>query len=238
MKYSSDISLTILYDNNVFNENLETSWGFSCFITGTDKTILFDTGSNPFFLLRNIQKLSINIKEIDLVFLSHMHWDHIGGLYAIIENNPDVCVFVLESFSKKFKENIKHLGVEIIEIKNPVKICNNVFSTGEMGISIKEQSLIVDTDEGLLIITGCAHPGVLNIIKHAKTIFKNDILMLAGGFHLENQKSIEKIVTNIRNSGIRYIAPCHCTGSFANELFEKEYGSNYIQTGLGKVIKL
>lgn len=232
------MNLKILFDNNSFREGLETSWGFSCLIEEKDKNILFDTGSNPFLLLRNIKRLKVNLKKIDIVFLSHMHWDHIGGLYAIIENNPDVCVFLLESFSKKFKENIKKFGIKIIEIKDSLEICKNVFSTGELGTSIKEQSLIIKTEKGLLIITGCAHPGVLKIIKQVKTIFRDEIFLLSGGFHLENQSNIKKIIANIKKSGVRYIAPCHCTGNLATILFEKEYGSNYIKTGAGKVIEL
>ncbi len=232
------MNIKILIDNNSFKEGLETSWGFSCLIEGKDKNILFDTGSNPFLLLRNIKRLKVNLKDIDIVFLSHMHWDHIGGLYAIIEKNPGARVFLLESFSKKFKENIEQFGVKIFGIKEPLKICKNVFSTGELGTSIKEQSLIIKTEKGLLIITGCAHPGVLRILKHVKNIFNNDIFLLFGGFHLENQSDVEKIIAYIKKSGVRYIAPCHCTGKLATELFEKEYGTNYIKTGVGKLIEL
>ncbi len=232
------MNIKILIDNNSFKEGLETSWGFSCLIEGKDKNILFDTGSNPFLLLRNIKRLKVNLKDIDIVFLSHMHWDHIGGLYAIIEKNPGVRVFLLESFSKKFKENIEQFGVKTVGIKDPLKICKNVFSTAELGTSIKEQSLIIKTEKGLLIITGCAHPGVLRILKHVKNIFNNDIFLLFGGFHLENQSDVEKIIADIKKSGVRYIAPCHCTGKLATELFEKEYGTNYIKTGVGKLIEL
>jgi len=60
-----------------------------------------------------------------------MHWDHTGGLYGILEDNAAVTVFLLESFSKRYKEDIKKFGAKIIETQKPIRICEQVFSTGE-----------------------------------------------------------------------------------------------------------
>jgi len=235
-----NIKITVLYDNNSYKAGLDASWGFSCFIEGTEKTFLFDTGNNPFLLLRNIKCLKINPRDIDLILLSHMHWDHTGGLYGILENNPAVTVFLLESFSKRYKEDIKKFGTKIVESQKPVRICKNVFSTGELGKSIKEQSLIVHTNRGSVVITGCAHPGIVTIIKKAKDIIKDEILLVIGGFHLETESKtkMEKIISNIRKLGVRYIVPCHCTGENAKELFQREYGKHFIHAGAGKVINI
>jgi 7,8-dihydropterin-6-yl-methyl-4-(beta-D-ribofuranosyl)aminobenzene 5'-phosphate synthase len=234
------MKITVLYDNNSYKAGLDASWGFSCFIEGTEKTLLFDTGNNPFLLLRNIKCLKINPSEIDLILLSHMHWDHTGGLYGILENNPAVTVFLLESFSKRYKEDIKKFGTKIVEFQKPVRICKNVFSTGELGKSIKEQSVLVHTNRGSVVITGCAHPGIVRIIKKAKDIIKDEILLVIGGFHLETESKVkmEKIISNIRKLGVRYIVPCHCTGENAKELFRREYGKNVIHAGAGKVINI
>lgn len=233
-----NMKITVIYDNNSYKAGLDASWGFSCFIEGTEKTILFDTGSNPFLLLRNIKCLKIDPGDIDLIFLSHMHWDHIGGLYGIIENNPAVTVFLLESFSKRYKDDIKKFGTKIFEAGKPVRICKDVFSTGELGKSIKEQSLIVHTNRGSVVITGCAHPGIVTIIKKAKDIIKDEILLVIGGFHLGAETKMEKIVSNIRKLGVRYVGPCHCTGDNAKQLFQRVYGENSIHVGAGKVINI
>ena len=98
-----NMKMTVIYDNNSYKAGLENGWGFSCFIEGAEKTILFDTGSNPFLLLRNIKCLKIDPEAIDLIFLSHMHWDHMGGLYGIVENKKAVTVFLSKAYSKRIK---------------------------------------------------------------------------------------------------------------------------------------
>jgi 7,8-dihydropterin-6-yl-methyl-4-(beta-D-ribofuranosyl)aminobenzene 5'-phosphate synthase len=235
-----NMKITVIYDNNSYKAGLETAWGFSCFIEGMEKTILFDAGNNPFLLLRNINRLKINPRDIDLILLSHTHWDHTGGLYGILENNAAVNVFLLESFSKRYKDDIRKFGTKIVESGKPVRIYKDVFSTGEIGKSIKEQSLIVHTNRGSVVITGCAHPGIVTIIKKAKDIIKDEILLVIGGFHLgaESKTKAEKIISNIRKLGVRYVAPCHCTGENAKELFQREYGKNFIHAGAGKVINI
>jgi 7,8-dihydropterin-6-yl-methyl-4-(beta-D-ribofuranosyl)aminobenzene 5'-phosphate synthase len=237
---AGDVTITVLCDNNPFRKGIEASWSFSCFIEGMDKTVLFDSGNNPFLLLRNMERMEIAPADIDLVLLSHMHWDHMGGLYGAIENNNELTVFLPESSSDKFKDDIKRQGVEIAEVREPVKICDDVYSTGESGETIKEQSLIIRTKKGPIVITGCAHQGVINIIEEAKEIVGEEVLLVLGGFHLgaESKESLKKIVSNFRKLNVEYVAPCHCTGSNATQFFRREYGKNFIRAGAGKEIKI
>ena len=72
----------------------------------------------------------------------------------------------------------------MIHLIEPLQICAGVFSTGELGSSIKEQSLIVETDAGLIVITGCAHPGIAEITATAKNLRNDKIRLILGGFHL------------------------------------------------------
>jgi 7,8-dihydropterin-6-yl-methyl-4-(beta-D-ribofuranosyl)aminobenzene 5'-phosphate synthase len=236
----TDLTITVLCDNNAFRKGIETSWGFSCFIEGMDRTVLFDSGNNPFLLLRNMEKTEIAPADIDSVLLSHMHWDHMGGLYGIIEKNNELTVFLPGSSSDKFKDDIKKHGAEIAEVREPVEICKDVFSTGESGESIKEQSLIVRTKKGLIVITGCAHPGVINIIEKARKIIGEEVLLVLGGFHLgaESKEGLKEIVSNFEKLNVEYVAPCHCTGKNAEQMFRAEYGDNFIRAGAGKVIKI
>jgi len=235
-----ELTITVVYDNNPYKQELETAWGFSCFITGPEKTILFDTGGDGSLLLGNMEKLAIDPDKIDIVVLSHIHGDHTGGLGSLLEKNPDVIVYLPKSFPTKFKDNVQAYGAKMIDVEQPMKICENVYSTGQPGKWIKEQSLIIRTDKGLILITGCAHPGIVNIVNIAKDLVKDDILLVMGGFHLEwaGKGKIEKIISAFKQWHVRYVGPCHCTGDKARALLEKHFGENYINIGAGKVITM
>jgi 7,8-dihydropterin-6-yl-methyl-4-(beta-D-ribofuranosyl)aminobenzene 5'-phosphate synthase len=236
----NNLTITVIYDNNPYKEALETSWGFSCLITGTEKTILFDTGADGKLLLGNMEKLAIAADSIDTVVLSHIHGDHTGGLPAFLENNPQVTLYLPKSFPEGFKNDIRKYKANLIEVEQSLKICEDVYSTGQLGIWIKEQSLIIRTDKGLVIITGCAHPGIVKIVNTTKELLKDDVLLVMGGFHLEwaSAGKIEKIISTFKQLGVRYVGPCHCSGDKARTLFEKHFGENYINIGAGKVITI
>ncbi len=240
-----EMAITVIYDNNPYKEGLETAWGFAASITGTEKTILFDTGGDGSILLNNMQKLAIDPNGIDTVVLSHIHPDHTGGLNSFLEKNSDVTVYLPKSFPKKFKDNVASCGAKIVEVEQSLKICENVYSTGQLGkwipvAELKEQSLIIRTEAGLLVITGCAHPGIAKIVNTAKELLKDDILLVMGGFHLEwaTKGKLEKIISAFKQLNVRYAGPCHCSGDKARALFEKHFGKNYINIGAGKVITM
>ena len=98
---------------------------------------------------------------------------------------------------------------------------------------------MVRTDKGLVIVTGCAHPGIVNIVKKAKGLVKGDILLVMGGFHLEwaSKGKIKTIISSFEELGVRYVGPCHCTGEKSRLLFKEHFGDNYLEVGAGKTIK-
>ena len=234
-----NISITITYDNNPYTTRLSTAWGFSCLIMGTQKTILFDTGGNGSILLANMKGLDINPEKIDVIILSHIHGDHVGGLEAFLERNKKVSVYLPRSFPRGFTENLRISGINIVEVHDATRICAGVYTTGELGEAIKEQSLIVHTTRGIIVITGCAHPGIVGILKWAKDLIKDDILLAMGGFHLggSSKEDLEKIILSFRKLGVKYVGPCHCSGDLARQMFKEEYRNNYIHLGVGRIIE-
>jgi len=237
---AKDLSITVSYDNNPYKERLTTAWGFSCVIRGTEKTILFDTGGDGSILLANLGELGINPKEIDLVVLSHIHGDHVGGLFSFLKKNPEVVVYLPKLFPKDFKDKVKEYGAKVVEVQGPLKICQGVYSSGEQGTWIKEQSLILHTEKGSIVITGCAHPGIVKIVDKAKDLLKGDVLLVMGGFHLggESRGEIENIISSFRKLGVSYAGPCHCSGDTARQLFKEEYEESFINVGVGRVITM
>jgi 7,8-dihydropterin-6-yl-methyl-4-(beta-D-ribofuranosyl)aminobenzene 5'-phosphate synthase len=184
-----------------------------------------------------MNKLGINPKEIDLVVISHIHGDHIGGLEGFLEQNRNVSVFFPASFPARFKEYLAKSGVPASVIHEPVMICNSVYSTGELEMWIKEQALIIHTDRGIILITGCAHPGIVKVVKTAKNLIGDDVLLIMGGFHLSGASKpvIEDMISKLKKLGVRYTGPCHCSGDLARQLFKIEYGNNYIDAGVGRI---
>jgi 7,8-dihydropterin-6-yl-methyl-4-(beta-D-ribofuranosyl)aminobenzene 5'-phosphate synthase len=238
MNDNRNISITVVYDNNPYREDLETAWGFSCVIKSPEKTILFDTGSDGARLLSNMEKMDIDPEEVDVVVLSHIHGDHVGGLHAFLEKNHEVTMYVPESFPERFKREAEDYGAVVLDVKEPVKIHEYFHSTGQMGNGIKEQALVIGTDRGLIVITGCAHPGIVKIVEKAKNVTRDKVLLVIGGYHLggKNKDEIQNIISDFRKLGVNYVGPCHCTGDTAKQLFKKEYMKYFINVGVGKII--
>jgi 7,8-dihydropterin-6-yl-methyl-4-(beta-D-ribofuranosyl)aminobenzene 5'-phosphate synthase len=230
-----DLQLTVVYDNNPYDQSLKTAWGFSCLVEGAEKVILFDTGGEAPVLLANMDSLSIEPEEIDIVVLSHAHDDHTGGLMDFLAENPHVKVYLPKSFPADFKKRVKEAGADVVEVKGPVEICTDVYSVGELGGWIKEQSLAVRTDKGLVVITGCAHPGIVPIVDKAREVLEADVLLAMGGFHLLRSSAgdIEGVIADLKKSGVTHVGPCHCSGDGARHLFKEAYGANYIEIGVG-----
>jgi 7,8-dihydropterin-6-yl-methyl-4-(beta-D-ribofuranosyl)aminobenzene 5'-phosphate synthase len=237
---SNKVNITVIYDNNSFKDDLGTSWGFSCLVTGVEKTILFDTGGDGSLLLDNMTKLGIDPNSIELIVLSHEHWDHIGGMAKFLDKNHNVSVYLLESFQQKIKDMVRACGAKFIEIQKPARICRGVYTTGQLGTSIKEQGLIVRTDKGMILITGCAHPGIDEMARKTKEIFNDNVLFVMGGFHLNasSKTRINDIVKTLKGFGVKYAAPSHCTGDNARALFAEQFGENYLNIGAGRIIAM
>jgi len=234
------LRLYVVFNNVPYKAGLKTSWGFACLIEDLDKTVLFDTGGNGDILLSNMQRLGLDPEGVDAVVLSHIHGDHTGGLNAFLARNPDVTVYMPESFPASFQQEVIHLGAAIETVSGPRQLLDNVHSTGEMGWTIKEQALIVDTPRGLIVITGCAHPNVADMAEQAQAYLGKNIYLLMGGFHLgsRNDAEIRTIIKRLKALGVKIVAPSHCTGDTAIRMFRNAWKDDFIEGGLGVVIEV
>ena len=211
------MKITIIYDNTVFRKDLQPSWGFSALIETNERKILFDIGGNGSILLSNMQKLGINPKEINGVFISHSHFDHTGGLSAFLEQNNEVKLWLPHSF-----RGVKNAR-KVIEVKNPSKLYEGIYSTGELeGI---EQSLCVKTEKGIVIIAGCSHPRMKHILDAAAQFGK--VYGIIGGFHGNRPESLKNL---------DLICATHCT-QYIPEI-KSLYPQKYVEGGAGKVIEI
>lgn len=208
---------TIIYDNTTFRKTLQANWGFSALIEAKGKKILFDTGASGAILLSNMEKLGINPKEIDEVFISHFHFDHVGGLSDFLDVNDEVTAWIPRSF--RGVKNAK----EIVEIENSRKLYEGIYSTGELeGI---EQSLCVETQKGIVLIVGCSHPRTEHIINVASGF--GNVYGIIGGLHGNRPESL---------NNVHLICATHCT-QYKREIMSL-YAGKYIEGGAGKVIEI
>ena len=125
-------------------------------------------------------------------------------------------------------------------VSGPVQICLAVFSTGELGSGIKEQSLIVETKAGLVLITGCAHPGIVHITATAREQRDQEVHLILGGFHLgsTSESRLAGIVEQLQALGVEKVAPSHCSGDMAIRLFADAWKDDCLSSGCGARISI
>jgi 7,8-dihydropterin-6-yl-methyl-4-(beta-D-ribofuranosyl)aminobenzene 5'-phosphate synthase len=233
--------VTIVCDNYKTRDDLDVCWGFSCLIRHGGKNVLFDTGSDGIVLSKNMARLGIDPASIDLLIISHQHWDHTGGIYYILDANRNLQILVPQSFSIHFKSDMKRYGAKLIETKGAREILPGLFTTGELDGPVKEQAALLKTDAGTVVITGCAHPGIVRIVEIAQKILpENDLALVMGGFHLLNDgnEEILSIIKRFQSLGVRYAAASHCSGERARKLFARKYAKRFIRLGAGSIIGL
>jgi len=273
------IKLTIVIDNYVNKAGLIAEHGWSIMIENGNEKILFDTGMDD-LLLKNLKYLGFIPSMIDKIFISHGHFDHTGGLLQISKSSgKEIELFAHEDiFDRKYKliKNIKNIyigmpysrekyienGIRFKLGKGPIKISDNIYTTGEIRSSIlfekpdrsfikkkngffmmddlkDDTAVIIETVKGNILITGCAHRGIINIIKQAQRLSgKDEFLAVIGGFHLSNksEKYISKIICELKKFEIKNIIPSHCTGPDGYFAIKNEFGEKCEFGYVGKEI--
>jgi 7,8-dihydropterin-6-yl-methyl-4-(beta-D-ribofuranosyl)aminobenzene 5'-phosphate synthase len=233
--------LTILFDNYPGVEGLTTLWGFSALIHTTGQAILFDTGSNGRVLLRNMAALGITPAGIDLLFLSHPHWDHMGGLDSVLELNPRLTVILHEGFSRHLTEDLRGLCGRLIVVgTEPLAIAPGIFSTGMFDSQPPEQTMVIDAAGVTAVVSGCAHPGMGRIVERATSLLGKPVDWAIGGFHLmyADDAAIERSIRSLQELGVGCVVPTHCTGDAARIAFRHAFEARCLEGGVGREIYL
>ena len=234
------MKLKILFDNVPGKEGTRPLWGFSCLVETAASRWLFDTGSNGRWLLKNARALGESLRGLDAMVISHPHWDHIGGIDTVLEESPELRCYLPASLSPRYIRDIDGLsaGAEVIG-KSPRRLFANVWSTGVMG-EVGEQSVVIVEEDSVVVLTGCAHPGVTAIARRAVEMTGRPIRLLMGGFHLMNASDPEILATieALERLEIDYLCPTHCTGDRATELFREAFGERVLDGGAGREVEI
>lgn len=252
--FNDNIVYTVLYDNTSINDSIFADNGFSCLIESEDRSCLFDAGKNSGKFIANVDELGVDCTKITQIVVSHFHGDHMGGLFDILPKCSKPVLYLpylypvtpdaprSEKSDNDFMELLNQMrpyASDIIRESDPVKVCNNYSTTGTIEEQTFEQALIIPTSKGLVILTGCAHPGILNIVKRAKEIMSDDVFFVFGGFHLvsTDQDEIKNIASELKKL-TKYIGPCHCTGEKAQDIFRSTFKEDYIEVKAGMKLKI
>jgi 7,8-dihydropterin-6-yl-methyl-4-(beta-D-ribofuranosyl)aminobenzene 5'-phosphate synthase len=223
---------TMLADDDGFGE-----WGFSALVIADGHRILFDTGAHPDTVLRNVRELKIDLSNVPDVILSHHHIDHTAGLVTLRREYPNALsrahvgkgIFLSRKSGKMptIKADYESLGGSFIEYDQPREMFPGVWLTGPVprkypeknyggdDILPEDQSLIIDTDKGLVLISGCGHAGIINTIDYSNAKIRRAPLHAAiGGFHLygASDDTIAWTAGKLKEFGLQNLLGAHCTG--------------------------
>jgi 7,8-dihydropterin-6-yl-methyl-4-(beta-D-ribofuranosyl)aminobenzene 5'-phosphate synthase len=219
-----------VYNNISYNPCMKTDFGYSCFIK--EPGVLFDSGAHGDILLYNLNSLGISVDQIKYFVLSHDHWDHNGGISSILDENPDVVCYCPPGTSSETKSLLEK-GSECISTEGWQELSDGAFLTGPVegvfsGSSIYEQSLVLKSERGLFLVTGCSHPHVSQIIRKVREM--GDVFGVIGGLHDVDEDDIRSL------KGLDYISPSHCTTEV--EAIAREFGDKFHRSGAGFIHRI
>ena len=236
------VRLTILCDNAVAELGVKAVWGFACLVETRGHTVLFDTGVDPSVLKENLAALKVDPAKIEAVVISHYHGDHTLGAPGL-GTLPGVRVFTPRSFEEHPTEAaaLRSAGLTLvpvsqatplfdgITIREPLRFAGKISlgkSGEEFSDEVWEQCLTVETPNGLVVIAGCSHPGILPMLEQVKRQTGRPVHFVIGGFHLLGQieAEVRQIATAMQALGVAYVSATHCTGEPAAHVFRDVFG--------------
>ncbi|RLF01911.1 MAG: MBL fold metallo-hydrolase [Thermoprotei archaeon] len=235
----SRAKLIVVVDNNPYG-GLKAAWGLSIYVEAGRAKFLFDAGPDPQVLEENMRALGISAEALDFIVISHEHGDHVGGLPAIAEANPGLTVYVPKGMSPSTREWIKSLGFKVVEVEKPTTICEGVAVTGPLYGPPYEQALITYVKGvGLIVVTGCSHPGIEKILAYVHNITGLPIYAVIGGFHLvgAGEARLANVANALRGAGVGEVYPIHCSGEGARKYLSEALGPAYRDGHVGTMLE-
>jgi len=272
-----EVKVAILNDNMAGPPAFKAEHGLSVLVEVEGRTFLWDCGATD-ITVRNALAMGVNLATIEGIGLSHGHYDHCGGLMAVLEASgpkkvlvhPDAFTpryavfgkvkrFIGIPFSKDAIEGAS-LGLELSRL--PVEAMPGVSLTGEVprvtdfeGLEpnlyrleggemvpdpfTDDQALVVDTPEGSIVLTGCAHSGVVNILKHVLETRKS-IRAVVGGTHLGlgDAKRLQPTIDFLEEVAPDRMIFTHCTGAKAAAAMMERFKDRFVPSQTGLVLNL
>ncbi|HAI11406.1 MAG TPA: MBL fold metallo-hydrolase [Phycisphaerales bacterium] len=251
-------TITTLVENTATGRNIRAEHGLSYWIEADGHCILFDTAQTPDVLMHNARRLKFDFADVEAVVLSHGHYDHTGGLMAVLDEAKHPRLYLHpDALAKRYSQHtggvMVDVGVagglsramladkaEIVWTQSPTEIVPGLWVTGQVprinqfedtggdfyldakaqqvDPIVDDQSIFFDTGQGVVVLLGCAHAGVINTLTHIR-LLTNDrpIYAVIGGMHLlhASEERMTQTIESFRALNVQLLAPTHCTGPFA-----------------------
>lgn len=252
---TTSLSILPLYEEAAINGMYEQGHGVSYLIRTDETTILMDLGhnptqSNPAPLLINMNLAGIPKNESDLLFISHNHLDHVGGLQEI-GFFADSGKPLLMPPTIYAPQPMTILGTQAQVAEKPQALAPGVVSLGQMPFVqpfpfwlwqplAYEQVLAVNVSgQGIVLITGCGHPTLERIVTQAEALFTEPVVGIVGGLHYEGVTSaeLEPHVQFMAEREPKMVALSpHDNGTVAIQAFQEAFPTAYQTMQVGKTI--
>lgn len=276
-----ELRISVLAENSVVLPfDVIGEHGFSAFVEMPEFNFLFDTGQGK-ALVNNALALKKDLSSIKFLYLSHGHYDHVGGMADLLKIKSPLTTYAHpDMFSERywFKGGVKKyigvpfsrhylesLGAEFVFKKDFEEIEKGVFSSGEVerktpferidkemkavdknGNLVQDDiwddfSMAVDTSKGLVVILGCAHAGIVNILNHfINKTGRKEIYAVIGGTHLgfAADEQIKKTLEVIDKYNIQKLGASHCTGLEVGAKLYNQLKDRFFFAGVGSVLEI
>ena len=208
--------ITILVDD-IVPDDVTPVHGFSALVETDGARLLFDTGPDGEGLLKALDRHGIGVQDLDMVIVSHSHDDHTGGLSRLLYHNPRLPVSAPVGASSEVALKLPREAV-IIGEDRPRGIVPRISTTGDLGGSVPEQAFLLETMDGVVVLTGCTHSGLDTLLSSAG----GSASMVIGGIH-------HLSADDLPHPRVDAIVACHCTPR------KRSLSHRFVQVVLGEV---
>jgi 7,8-dihydropterin-6-yl-methyl-4-(beta-D-ribofuranosyl)aminobenzene 5'-phosphate synthase len=237
-----DVIIKVIATGSTKEDRAVGNWGLSILL-GDD--LLFDTHGVSAILKRRLREERVDVFGIRDIVISHDHWDHTNGLWDLLLQNRTVNVHVCTHAAQTLTRNIETFGGFVRPCGGFQSIRDGVVTTGELpaalnGNVLYEQALVLTSAAGLVVVTGCAHPGIVTILEKVRQWSGEKIYLALGGFHLLEaaDSEIQRIIDRMKDLGVANVAPTHCTGERATELMRQRFGPHFVEIRNGSNVEI
>jgi len=244
-----------LYENAASQADLTAGHGVAYLVSTDDATILFDLGFDTDALQHNMQKLGLSLDDIDMIVISHDYPDHVGGqawwpqgTFSLADTQVD-----LHDLPIYVPQPMTYPGLAPVVADHPIKLATGVASMGtipgeevykaSIGHFIRlEQSLAVNVQGvGIVLISGCGHPGVKNMLGRAEMLFTTPVAGVVGGLHYQDLKrdALQGDIQMMKDRHLQLLAISpHDSMPATIQIFKDEFPNIYQDIAVGRAITI